>query len=217
MLLAGSVVGVATHPVPAVQAAAAQRPAVVTAPPSVTFIGDSWTFGEGAKSPAMGYAYLTARQLGWKYTVLGVRGSGYTRGGGAGITFGMRVAQAAATKATVIVVQGSLNERNGSPTALAAGALDTLKRLHAAAPTSQILVVGASYVPSTPAATINWINAAISGAAAKVGLRFVNPAKENWTDPRTPKIWWDPNHPNTIGHQMVANRMKWLLLGMIKH
>lgn len=214
-IAAGALVGLTARPHLAVQDAATQRPALVaTARHSVTFIGDSWTWGEGATTTAGGYAYRTGQQLGWKYTALGIRGSGYTQGGGKKSTFGQRIPAAAATHAEIIVVQGSLNERNSTPAALATAALSTLKRLKAAAPWSKILVIGASYVPSTPTATINWINAAISGAAKKVGLRFVNPASENWTDPASP-IWEDPNHPNDIGHQLVADHVEALLRGMV--
>ncbi|MCW2634147.1 MAG: hypothetical protein JWQ99_514 [Blastococcus sp.] len=188
-------------PVPSRSAAAAR--------PSVTFIGDSWTFGEAA-TDRRGYAVLTGEQLGWKYTVLGIGGSGYTRGGVN--IFDNRVGQAVATHADVIVVQGSLNERNGSPGQLAPAALSTLRHVRSAAdPGTVILVVGASYSPGTPAATIDWINAAVGQAAAKAGVQFVNPAAQHWSDPADPTIWANADHPNDRGYQLIADRMQPLL------
>jgi lysophospholipase L1-like esterase len=196
-----------------VQAAAAEQPASTTGAeerPTVTFLGDSWTVGEGATA-RRGYAVLTGEQLDWQYQVLGVGGSGYTRSG-AGSTFGQRVDRAIDTEADVIVVQGSLNERRGVPGALAPAARATLRHLRAAAdPQTEILVVGASYVPGTPAATIEWINDDIADAAAQAGVRFVDPAAGNWTDPTDPAIWYDANHPNDAGHQLIADRMTSLL------
>ena len=177
---------------------------------SVTFIGDSWTAGEAA-TDRRGYAVLTGEQLGWEYDVLGVGGSGYTRPGGGG-TFDSRVARAVATHADVIVVQGTLNERHVSPAALAPAALATLRHLRADAdPGTTILVLGASYSPGTPAATIDRINATVRGAAEAVRLRFVDPAAQNWTDAADPGVWADPDHPNDRGYQRIADRLEPLL------
>jgi lysophospholipase L1-like esterase len=175
--------------------------------PSVTFIGDSWAVGVGATGKR-GYAVLTGEQLGWTYDVLGVSGSGYTQGGAAGITFGERVDAAVATDADVIVVQGSLNERRSTPSALASAAFTTLKRLRDEAdPHTKILVVGSTYAPGTPDGTIDWINDAIGGAASRVGLPFVDPAAEHWIDATDPALWFDPNHPDDAGYQLVADSL----------
>jgi lysophospholipase L1-like esterase len=173
----------------------------------VTFIGDSWAVGVGATGQR-GYAVLTAEQLGWTYDVLGVSGSGYTQGGSAGVTFGQRVDAAVATDPDVIVVQGSLNERNSTPAALSSAALTTLERLRREAdPHTKILVVGSTYAPGTPDPTIDWINDAVGGAAAQVGLPFVDPTAEYWIDATDPALWSDVNHPDDAGYQRVADRL----------
>jgi lysophospholipase L1-like esterase len=196
-----------------VQAVSPQRPAVPTVSeqrPSVTFIGDSWTEGVGATA-LRGYAVLTAEQLGWSYTVLGVGGSGYLVPG-RGSTFGERIDRAVATDADVILVQGSLNERASKVADLAPAALDTLKRLRAEAdPKAEIVVLGASYTPGTDPAVIDGINGAVSAAADTVGLQFVDVAAQNWTDPANRSIWADPNHPNDVGHQLVADHLEKIL------
>jgi lysophospholipase L1-like esterase len=214
-LLAVAALVFTPHSRPVVQSAAAQRPAEVAVPvPSVTFIGDSWTEGIGATA-LRGYAVLTGEQLGWTYEVLGVGGSGYDVKG-RGSTFGDRIERAVSTHPDVIVVQGSLNERTSTPASLAPAALHTLTRLRAAAdPGTKILVVGASYTPGTPAATINWINGVVRDDAVKVGLTFVNPAVQEWTNPADRHIWADPNHPNDVGHQLVADHLEGLLRGML--
>ena len=198
---------------PPVQAAAAEQPAappVAEEPRSVTFIGDSWTEGVGAAG-LRGYAVLTAEQLGWDYTVLGVGGSGYLVSG-RGSTFGERIDRAVRTGSDVIVVQGSLNERVSAVADLAPAALETLSRLRAEAdPETEILVLGASYTPGTDVAVIDGINRAVSSAAATVGLRFVDVAAQGWTDPAEGVLWADPNHPNDLGHQVIADRLEVIL------
>ena len=208
-MVAGTVVGLTTGGEQPAHAGAVPESAVtedVRPTPSITFVGDSWTVGEGATG-GRGYAVRTGDVLGWDYEVLGVGGSGYTRLGG-GATFGMRIDRVVDSDADVVVVQGSLNERNGRPDLLAAAALATLSRLSAEVdPGTQILVVGASYTPGTPDPTIDWINEAIGAAAGQLGLPFVDPAEENWTDPDDPAIWADPNHPNDAGYQRIADRL----------
>jgi lysophospholipase L1-like esterase len=198
--------------------AAATKPAQVTTrvTHSVTFIGDSWTEGFGATA-LRGYAVLTAEQLGWNYEVLGVGGSGYSVPG-RGSTFGERVDHAVAGDPDVIVVQGSLNERTSTPQALTAAADETLTRLRAEAdPHTRILVVAASYTPGTPNATIDWINRAIRGAAARAGLQFVDPAAQDWTDPHDAAIWSDGNHPDDAGYQLIADRLEPLLMALVRN
>jgi lysophospholipase L1-like esterase len=209
--VAGTVVGLTTGGEPSAAASApASAPAsagiVAEETPSVTFVGDSWTVGEGA-TDERGYAVRTGEVLGWDYAVLGVGGSGYTRPGG-GTTFGMRIDRAVATGADVVVVQGSLNERASQPDLLEAAALATLARLSSEVdPGTIVLVVGASYSPGTPDPTIDWINEAIGAAADRVGLPFVNPAEEDWTDPADETLWADPDHPNDAGYQLIADRL----------
>ena len=192
----------------AAPAASASRPTpapLVEQRGAVAFIGDSWTYGSGA-SGDRGYALLTAEELGWKAFVLGVRGSGYAQGGA--YAFGGRIEAAAAMDADVIVVQGSLNERNTAEGMLAPAVLEALTRLRAAVdPGTTVLVVGASHTPGTAAETIRSINATIAAAAESVGLDFVDAAAENWTDPADPAVWADPDHPNDLGHRIMAERL----------
>jgi lysophospholipase L1-like esterase len=116
----------------------------------------------------------------------------------------------------VIVVEGSLNERVSNPQALASAADATLAHLKAAAGrTTHILVLGASATPYTPAATIDWINAAIAAAASHNGLQFVDPAAEHWLDPQNPDLWADPDHPNDLGYQVMADHLEPLLRALV--
>jgi lysophospholipase L1-like esterase len=220
-LLAGTVSVVAFGGPEPVQSAAAAVPAVTTPavaeePPSVTFVGDSWTEGIGATA-LRGYAVLTGEQLGWEYDVLGVSGSGYSLKGrqGLGSTFGERIDRAVGNDPDIIVVQGSLNERNSTLEALAPAAMETLARLRAEAdPDTQIVVLGAPYNPGTPTETIDWINSAIEAAAVAAGVEFVDVAELNWTDPADPTVWADPIHPNDAGYRLIADQVTSMLREM---
>jgi lysophospholipase L1-like esterase len=181
----------------------------------VVFLGDSWTEGIGATG-LRGYAVLTPEQLTWNYQVLGVGGSGYLATG-RGSVFEQRIEEAVHNHPDVIVVQGSLNDRIGTSSALQSAALHMLSRLRAAADRkTRILVLGASYTPTWGPSTIDPINAAVSDAASQVGLRFVDPAREDWTDPENATIWADGNHPNDAGHQLVADHLETILSELVR-
>ncbi|WP_116450329.1 SGNH/GDSL hydrolase family protein [Blastococcus litoris] len=181
------------------------------ATPVVTFIGDSWTVGFGSETDR-GYTTFIGETLGWEYHALGVGGSGYIQSG-RGTPFAGRIEAAADIGADVVVVQGSLNDQLSDLQAMGPAALDTLSRLQAAVgPGTVILVIGAPYTPATDRAAIDTINDAIGGAATSLGIRFVDPAVENWTDPADPAIWADYDHPNDAGYRLIADRLSALLL-----
>ena len=184
---------------------------VLDGTPVVAFLGDSWTVGVGATG-SDGYAPRTAALLGWSYRNFGVSGSGYSVPGPYDSLFAERIAPLAAAHPDVVVVQGSLNERGSTAGALAPAAEETLAELRTALdPGTPVLVLGASYNPGTPDATMDWINAAVADAAAGNGLPFIDVARANWTDPADPSVWADTIHPDDRGHQLIAERLAPLL------
>ncbi len=199
------------RPVPAAHAA---RP-TSTEQPRLVFIGDSWTEGFGA-TPRHGYAVLTGERLGWDYEVLGVGGSGYVVPG-RGSTYEQRIDRAVQFHPDVVVVQGSINERRTDLDLLATAAERTLGELKAqAGDHTRILVLGASYVPGEKVRTVRGINDTIAAAAADVGLPFVNPATQNWSDPQDASIWADSKHLNDRGAGQVADHLVPLLREMVR-
>jgi lysophospholipase L1-like esterase len=188
---------------------------LVAGQPLVAFLGDSWTAGVGA-SGRRGYVVRTAEALGWGYADFGVGGSGYSVPGPHHSLFADRIPQLAAMHPDLVVVQGSLNERRSTPAALRAAAPRTLGELRSALGSrTPVLVLGASYNPGTPAATIDRINGAVAAAAAAAGLPFVNPARADWTDPRDPALWADTIHPDDRGHQLIADHLAPLLRPLV--
>lgn len=184
--------------------------AAAGSPPVVTFVGDSWTAAFGSQS-GRGYAEPAAEQAGWTSHILGVDGTGYLQGA-PDQTFARRIAPAAETDADVVIVQGSLNEKRSDLSELEPAARDTLSDLKAAVgPATVVLVIGASYTPGTDPGTIEEINDAIGSAADTVGVRFVDPAVENWNDPADPAIWADADHPNDAGYRLIADHVSELL------
>jgi lysophospholipase L1-like esterase len=219
-LVAVAVIVATTGGTGGVRSASSARPVATTAEPQpeaeprVAFIGDSWTEGIGATA-LDGYAVVTADRLGWDSEVLGVGGSGYVATG-RGSTFEQRIDRAVAFDPDVVVVQGSINERATDLGVLSGAAERTLDELrNKVDDDARILVVGASYVPGEDVDVVAGINRTIGAAAARVGLPFVNPAVENWTDPADASIWADSRHPNDLGCQEVADHLVPLLRALV--
>jgi lysophospholipase L1-like esterase len=184
--------------------------AVTEDTPRITVIGDSWAEGIGATG-LHGYAILAGQQLNWDYTVLGVGGTGYVNDG-PGSTFADRIRQAVDSDPDVIVVEGSVNDRDSDTEDLTAAALRTLTQLRAQAdPETQVVVIGAFQTPGYGAKTVTRINHALEAAADHAGVDFVDPVAAHWIDPTDDLLWADENHPNDVGHQRIADRLKALL------
>jgi lysophospholipase L1-like esterase len=184
--------------------------------PAVAFIGDSWTAGVGATGDRS-YAVLTGEQLGWENNVLGVGGSGYVRGGSGNVPFRERIEAAVRGNPDVVVIQGSINERNTPVEQLAPAVAETLTLLRqAAGRDTDVVVLGASYVPGLTRALVDRVNDTVRAEAARQGLRFVDVAAENWTDPADPSIWADRYHPDDRGYQLIADRLVPLLRSVVE-
>lgn len=194
----------------AVEAESAER--LTTEAPSIVFVGDSWTYGVGATDDE-GYAQRLVTSLRWENALRGVGGSGYTVTGGAeagdsASTYGERAEQMRGGQADVVVVQGSLNDRDSSAQTITEGAVRTFTALREGLPTdAEILVVGSTYTPGTTVAEIDKVNSAVGAAALQAGLRFIDPAAEGWLNPDDPALWADDNHPSDAGHQVFADRL----------
>jgi hypothetical protein len=71
---------------------------------------------------------------------------------------------------------------------------------------SRLLGVGGSGY-SVPGPHDSTFGDRVGDAAAQVGLRFVDVAAEEWTDPDDPRVWSDTIHPDDRGHQLIADRL----------
>jgi lysophospholipase L1-like esterase len=98
-------------------------------PADVVFIGDSYTDGVGATSPATRWSTLVALKEGWTEDNFGVGGTGYVNQGSASVkpsTYAQRVAEVAAKKPAAVIVTGGLNDLSYPPAQVAdATYLDT--------------------------------------------------------------------------------------------
>jgi lysophospholipase L1-like esterase len=167
--------------------------------PLAVFLGDSYTAGVGAAEPALGWAVLSARALGWRPIVLGLSGSGFSNPGPCGaLPFGAALPRIERAEPAVVVIEGGLNDiRHDLPLAPAEPLLASLR---AALPTARLIVVGPaepelSYGPGVRAADVQ-----LRGYATQVGADFVD-----WSGALPASgVSRDQLHPNSSGHVELA-------------
>jgi acyl-CoA thioesterase-1 len=179
--------------------------------PKMVVLGDSYTQGFAASPMSKGYAYLIGRDLGWKTTVLGVGGTGFTYDGpnGLGQNYGTRIKALIASGAAapdVIVLEGSQNDYR-SVGAITKTVVADVKLLQKAYPKAAIVLFGPA-APQPLQTQLSAIDAADAAAALQLAIPYISPFQENWiTTANTKRYGYsDGAHLNTAGHRYLADR-----------
>lgn len=179
------------------------------------FIGDSYTQGTGASTPALRWTSLVAAGRGWQETNLAFGGTGYRKTAGVsscGRTFCPSyrdvVAQAVAADPQVVVVSGGQNDFRSfetDPAEVVAAIDKTYATLRRGLPDARVIAVG----PSTPGkvnATVRGVDAAVQKAARANGAIYVSLIEPQLVI--TPEmVLPDRTHVNDDGHRAIAERV----------
>jgi lysophospholipase L1-like esterase len=193
--------------------ASASAPLVLHPGDRVMVFGDSWVYGSAAIRPSLGFAYLLAGKLDVQTIVEGVRGSGYLRPGIDGPDYGTRIENLDPTlDPSVIIVEGSINDRHLYPTGYRAAVTSAWDALHAKYPKAQIVILG----PAPQVLPVETSTAEIDGtlrelAAARKWI-YISPIAEQWITPSNYRDVIDTSatardHPSTAGHEYLAKRL----------
>lgn len=152
-------------------------PSVATAIPVVAFLGDDFTEGVGAISPATRWSSLVAEHYGWDEKNFGAAGTGYSTGGTAGGTpYTARIAALVATAPSIVIVAGGrfdIESANG-PTKIKTGVTATFTALRAALPKAVIIAESPVWPLSKSPATLAVVAADVKDAVAAVGGRYLD-------------------------------------------
>jgi len=194
-----------------------QSPTVATATPDpepapmMLVFGDSWTHGLAATDSAHAYPQLTANLLGWDVTSLGENGSGYLRPGELGGFYGTRVAELdPSLDPDVVIVQGSINDRGESLSALPRAAKAVWGAFERVYPDADLIVLGPA--PSALPADENVvrIDKALAQLAEEEGVDYISPISEEWLVETNIDTYIDAkaaHHPSNAGHAYLAERL----------
>lgn len=178
-------------------------------PPVAVFLGDSYTFSDGA--PSLGYAAKTASQMGWRAVILGQIGTGYVNSGAASTTpgqtnavFAHRLPDVVTAHPAIVIVQGSTNDVGrysvGTVRQAAEAVYASLKR---SLPGIPIVAVGPVAVPVLPVAQVAETRDEVAAAAKAAGLPFIDPVAERWL-PDANLFRTDHLHPTAAGYTQYA-------------
>lgn len=191
-------------------AAATEAPEV----PIATFIGDSYTQGNGASSQDTKWTTLVARQLGWDELNLGKGGTGYLATAsrqGCGLhycpSYPEMIPQAAGPKVQTVFVSGGYNDFKAyaaDPAPVDEAINKTYAMLRGEMPTAKIIAVGPSS-PGTVTESIRAMDATVQAAAASVGAQYISLIEPNIITKEM--LTEDGVHVNDAGHKAIADRV----------
>jgi lysophospholipase L1-like esterase len=183
-------------------------------PPDVAILGDSYTAGANASSPARGFAPRLARLMGWKDAFIrGLPGSGYVARGVTGRSMHALMARTVALRPRLVLLVAGHNDSRADPARVSASALSDLSELRAALPHSRIVVVGPIWQGSDLRPGVAEVRDAIHDAVRQVPrVTWIDPLAERWftgdrrqrTGNASRLISRDDNHPNDAGHEHIA-------------
>lgn len=140
------------------------------------------------------------------YEVSGDGGSGYTQRGTAGTTFQTEVASTVRPETQLVLLYGSLNDRNAGQAALQDAATKTFEAVRNIAPDAEILVVSPPILPGNDEAQFDKIRTALASAASQEQAVFVDGTDWFANDPAS-LIGADKIHPTDAGHDLIAEQI----------
>ncbi len=186
----------------------------VQGPPRLLVIGDDFAAGEGASTPANGFARVLADELDAPYTIDALPDSGFVaRGPEAGVdgSFPARVQRLVerdGPEPDLVVVEGGHEDYAASPRELRAAVELTAERLTEAYPDAQVLIMGTTRAfPENQ--VLEPLHRALRAGAEAAGVPFIDPVAEQWVraDNTAAVISPDLFHPNDAGHALWASRL----------
>jgi lysophospholipase L1-like esterase len=188
-----------------------QEDPAILAPPTVVFIGDSYTGGSdmGGRGEA-NWTELAARELGWRACSFGIGGSGWTRGTN-DWTFGARVRWALSKNPKAIVFANAINDLK-SREGVGPAADEALAAVRERDPNIPIIVVGPTQVDPGQSPSIDEMDDALSTVAAKHAAIYISPLMGEWFGGENRELLGSDNfHPTDEGHQHYAElfAMQW--------
>lgn len=177
----------------------------------VTVIGDSFTGGsnmnDGPSWPA-----LVAAQEGWVVNPLAIGGTGYVAAGpdpDSPQTFLQRAGLVTGYTSDLVILAGGRNDQGDRPAVVERAARQTIRAVHDASPSSEI-VVFSTFSSGNPTANADAVTTALRRAAKAEGEPFIDVSRL-FAGPNATMIGEDGVHPTQDGHDYLASQIPKLL------
>lgn len=150
--------------------------------PVAVFVGDSYTTGSGASTPARRWTSLLSREMGWFEENMGSPGAGYLNvGRGTGCPQGgcpsfskLASKVIAASKANFVVVAGGRADSGQDPEAVRAAAAELFSQVKKGLPKAKIIVISPIWDARNPPAELGRVADIVEAEATKVGAHYLD-------------------------------------------
>jgi lysophospholipase L1-like esterase len=184
---------------PAPASATNSRPS--RAEPVVAFLGDDWTSGTGASSPAKRFTTLVSAKLHLRERNLGVAGSGYAKQGLSGGDYLSRVPTVVAAHPTIVIVSGGRNDVGETVGYVQSRARRLFQLLHSRLPRTTVVAVQPMWGSSPAPPALHRVIRAVRRGVQAAGVHYLG-----YPDPLRghPGLMADDNHPNDDGYAAIA-------------
>ncbi|TKJ23142.1 SGNH/GDSL hydrolase family protein [Blastococcus sp. CCUG 61487] len=199
-------------------AAAQDSPEEPADRPVLAFYGDFLTSGTeyGGLGPA-GWPALVSERLDAVSTPLhAVPEAGYVAGATTGSAFPALVERFPEPDADVTIVFGSRNDYVASPQQITAAATRTIEAILAAAPDTQVVVIGPAWTDVVVPPELPRVRDAVQLAAYVAGATWVDPLSERWFFDDAGLIATDAISPTDAGHVFMADQIEPVLRALLE-
>ena len=179
---------------------------------SIAFLGDDWTAGVGASSPARRFSTLVAHALGLQQHNIGADGTGYAKASDSGGRYLTRVSAVVRADPDVVVVSGGRNDVSDDVDTLANSISTLFTTLRHRLPGATIIAVAPMWGDSDKPSTLAPVAAAVRSAAQAAGGHYLAVA-----DPihGHPKDMSDGADPDDAGYAAIAAALTPKIRGLL--
>lgn len=176
--------------------------------PTLAVVGASVSAGIGAPTPEQAWPADLGRLLGWRVVVSADPGAGFVSTGDHGRGPFDRLAgdlDLARLRPDLVIVQGGHDDMGQPQSLIAQRVRELIDAIHQQAPDARIGVLSVFTDQRGPTKTARETDATIVAAARRAdpSVLVFDPLAGDWRFPRI----HDHLHPNSSGHQDIANRL----------
>jgi lysophospholipase L1-like esterase len=170
----------------------------------VAFIGDDYTTGVGASSPAKGFVPVLAGMLKIAPHAFGVPGGGYAKPSPDGRTYVDVLDAVAAIKPSIVVVTGGRNDQADDPDTLTAAVATFFATLHGKLPSATVVAVTPFWGDSAAPTQITKLAGTVHDTVRSISGTYIDLLDPLLTHS---SFMADANDPNDAGYAAIATAL----------
>lgn len=176
---------------------------------AVSFLGDSYTSGDGAQPRSSRWTTVLSANRNWVEQNVGAGGTGYATAGRmeGGAPYTARLSGATAPETKVVIVSGGRNDLSDKiPTDdIESSIVQTYTELRKSLPTARIIALSPIWDDDPTPAGLAEIGASVKAAVESVGGEYIDLGEP--FEGRPELMSQDGVHPNDVGYKFLAEKI----------